>query len=272
MIDLSRYQGIGQFGRAYRIMLENDANAPGSVDRVLEEGMIRLCPETAEWLYRRYTPTRIDYDKGSRPELERCLGQALAGCHEDEDKIAGISRFCSDVAERATDDLDEMRFGGTEEEIIDRGSAWCTEVARVGCVLCQMAGLPARMAYLFDTGQAYSGHAVIEVYRRGGWGAVCPETEVIYLRPNGAPASTWELKCNPRLIESHWRDDSTLYTTPGQFRGTAISNYFVGEWKQYDYTVSPINSYYRSILEMSLKGWPGGLRWLHDEDKSSSAG
>jgi hypothetical protein len=35
MIDLERYRGIGQFGRAYRIMLENDAHAPGSVDRVL---------------------------------------------------------------------------------------------------------------------------------------------------------------------------------------------------------------------------------------------
>ena len=34
----------------------------------------------------------------------------------------------------------------------------------------------------------------------------------------------------------------------------------------YDYAVSPINDYYRSILEMSGRGWPGGLRWLHGED------
>jgi hypothetical protein len=39
------------------------------------------------------------------------------------------------------------------------------------------------------------------------------------------------------------------------------------EWERYDYPVSSMNDYYRSILERSLQGWPGGLRWLHEEDK-----
>ena len=50
MPDLSRFTGLGQFGPAYRIMLENNSHAPGSVDRVLCERMIRLCPETAAYL------------------------------------------------------------------------------------------------------------------------------------------------------------------------------------------------------------------------------
>jgi len=265
--DLSKYQGVGQFGRAYRIMLENDPNAPGSVDRVLREQMVRLCRETAGWLYAGYTPVQVGYRPGSRPELEGHLAAALAGCGTEEEKIARINRFCASVQERAGDDLDTAVFGGTEEEIIARGSQWCTEIARAACVLCQIAGLPARMVYLLDTEQAYSGHAIIEVYRGGFWGAVCPETDVIYRCPGGAPASTWELMNAPALIEMHWRGPSTLYTTPGQFRGAAVSNYFAWEHQCYNYLVSPINGYYRSILEMSLRGWPGGLRWLHGEDR-----
>jgi hypothetical protein len=266
MIDVPTYQGISQFGRAYQAMLENDLHAPGSVDRELMARMIRLCPETADWLYGGYTPTLVGYEVSSRPELERHAAKATAGCGTAEEKIAAVNKLCMDVSERATEDLEETRCGGTEEEIIARGSWNCTEIARVGCILCQIAGLPARMVYLFDTRQAYSGHAIIEVYRRGIWGAVCPETDVIYRHSNGRPASTWELQNQPDLIEAQWRGPATLYTTAGQFRGAAISNYFVGERQRYNYTVSFVNDYYRSILDMSRDGWPGGLRWLHGED------
>ena len=57
------------------------------------------------------------------------------------------------------------------------------------------------------------------------------------------------------------------YTTPGQFSAAAITNYFVSDAARYDYTVSAMNDYYLSILSMSDKGWPGGIRWLHGEDK-----
>ncbi|MBI3973567.1 MAG: hypothetical protein HY332_20020 [Chloroflexi bacterium] len=49
-VDLAPYTGIGQFGAVYRYMLAHDAHAPGSVDRVVAERMVRLCPETAEYL------------------------------------------------------------------------------------------------------------------------------------------------------------------------------------------------------------------------------
>jgi len=266
IVQLSRYQGLGHFGRAYQIMLENSPDPPCSVEGVWTRQMIRLCPETVGYLYTHYTPTELRYERGSRPELEQYVRAATAGCRTDEDKIAGIVRFCAKLQERATDDLDKMRFGGMEEEIIARGSDWCPEIARVGCVMFQIAGLPARMVYLFDTGQAYSGHAITEVYRAGVWGAVCPHTDVIYRHRDGRPASTWDLKNDPALIELHRTKEGRPYTRVGQFRGAAISNYFVWESEQYDYAVSPINDYYRSILEMSLKGWPGGLTWLHGED------
>ena len=66
MLDIARYSGIGQFGPAYRFMLDNDSHAAGSVDRVLMERMIRLCPDTATYLYDSYTALDIKHQPGSR--------------------------------------------------------------------------------------------------------------------------------------------------------------------------------------------------------------
>ena len=264
MVDLSKYRGISQFGRAYQTMMENDTHAWGSIDRVLLQGMIRLCIETVGYLYGGYTPTKVQYEKDSRPELERCVAEAIAHCRSPEEQIEGIVRFTSRLGKKVVDeDLDGMRFGGIEEEIIRRGSDWCTDVARVGCVMCQVVGLPARLVMLFNTEQAYSGHVIIETYRGGIWGAVDPTTGVIYLHPDRRPASIWELMQKPQLVEAHRKDDgSTPYTSVGQFRHAAISNYSVSDRRHYDYTMSPINYYCRSILEMSVQGW------LHGEDKA----
>jgi len=266
MIDLSQYQGIAQFGRAYRIMLGNDAHAPGSVDRVLVERMVRLCRDTAAHLYEQFTPAEARYQAGSRPKLEDHLKHAGADRGGEEQKIEGICRFCASVAARGTDDLDKIRFGGTEEELISRGTDFCNELARVACAMCQVGGLPARMVMLADMERAYCGHVIVEVYRSGVWGAADPTTDVIYRHADARPATTWELMNRPDLVQRHWRDDSTPYTTPGTFRAAAISKYSLCDRGSYDYAISPINDYYRSILEMAGRGWPGGLRWLHGED------
>jgi len=141
MNGISGYRGIGVFGRAYRVMFENDCHADGSVDRVLMENMILLSPETAAYLYGGYTPTQVRYRRGSRPELERHVGEATARCNSDEGRVDGIAKFCSKLGEGAAEGLDAILVGGTEEEIVRRGSDWCSDVARVGCALCQVAGL-----------------------------------------------------------------------------------------------------------------------------------
>ena len=265
MIDVSKYRGSAQFGEAYRIMCENDAHALGSVDRVLTENMIRLCEETAEYLYAAYTPTIAARKEGRRPVLEECVKKITSGYRSDEERIEAITRFTSGLKDDS--DLESMQFGGTEEEIMARGSEWCTDVARVGCALSQIAGFPARMVYLFDKTKAYHGHVIIEVYRNSTWGALDTSTDVAYRHEDGKPASLWELVNSPALIEKHYKGYSTYYTTVSQFGCVAIANYLVRDRQKYDYAVSGINGYYRSILRMSEKGWPGGFRWLHGEDE-----
>jgi|Deesub1362A_J573_1020465.scaffolds.fasta_scaffold00072_22 hypothetical protein len=270
-MNIAKYKGLGIFGPAYKIMLENDPHAIDSIDRILMENMILLCQETANYLYNEYTPTQVFYKKGERPELEQCVERIISGCNSEEMRIERIIRFTSGLGENVSNDMETILIGGTEEEIIKRGSDWCTDVARTACSLIQIAGFPARMVYLADTEKAYSGHTIIEVYRNNVWGAVDPLTNVVYRYPEGKPISTWELMNNPDPIEMHSKDDLTPYTRVEQFRSAAISNYFVWLWREYsrkyNYKTSKINNYYRSILEMAEKGWPSGLRWLHGEDK-----
>jgi len=246
-------------------MQENDSHAPGSVDRALLAGMVRVCQHTADYLYSRYTPTKVVYRPGSRPDLEETIDPLVHPGIGEETLVEGIAHFCARLCDHASDNLDTMRIGGTEEQIIERGSDWCTDVARVGCILCQVAGVPARIVNLADTERPYSGHVIIEAYRSGTWGAVDTSINVLYRRPDGKPATTWELMNDPPLVEAHARPGA-IYSRPGQFRAAAIVNYLVADSGRYDYTVSGVNAYYRSILEQSKQGWPGGLRWLHGED------
>ena len=216
-------------------MLENDAHANGSVDRALAGEMVRLCPETAGYLYREYTPEQSYYRKGMRPVLEEYIEKVTSGSNSSEECVKAITLFTSGLQKKAPDDLDSMQFGGTEEDIIARGYDLCTDIGRVGCVLNQVVGFPCRMVNLFDTDRAYSGHAIIEVYRTGAWGAVDTLTNVVYHHPDGKPASAWDLMRNPDLIECHWRGRTTPYTTVGQFRRVAISNYIVWKRDENDY-------------------------------------
>lgn len=271
-MNLTQFTGTSAFGCAYQIMLERDAHADGSVDRVLASSMVRLCRRTADYLYTSFTSAEARYVRGTRPKLETILNSVCrCGC-KDEERLAAIAEFTRKLGKGAEPDLHKMLVGGTEEEIVERGSDWCADVARVACVLCQVAGFPCRIVNLFDIEQAYSGHVIVEAYRAGRWGALDSSTGIVYTAVDGLPASVWDLTNNPGLVEEYRKKNPrALYSTRGQFRASGIANYFVWDSHRYDYTVAGINDYYFSILSMSDKGWPGGLRWLHGENEDFGA-
>ncbi len=269
-MNLTPFTGTGQFGPAYGFMLEHDAHAPGSVDRELARAMVRLCRETADHLYSSFTPLEIHYEPGSRPQIERVLGEVVPAGAPAEVVLSRIVAYTQGLGDRAEHDLQRMRLGGTEEQIIERGSDWCTDVARVACVLCQVAGLPCRIANLFNLDGAYSGHVIVEAYRAGTWGAADPLTGVVYRQPSGQPATVWDLMRALKLVAAH-QGPGAFYTTPEQFRAAGIANYFCWQSEAYDYSITGLNTYYLSILKMSSRGWPGGLRSLHGEDAHAAA-
>ena len=242
-MNLKSFQGTGAFG-PHQAMWQNDTHSPGSVDRVLADNMIRLCPETADYLYTIHAGGGA-ICRPAGPMLEEKLQSIRALDATGRSAVRAIAQFSQSLGDRVERILMKLRFGGTERRIID-GSDWCTDVGRVACALCQVAGLPARLVYLFDPVMAYSGHVIVEVFSHGRWGAVDPIGGIVYAAADGAPASAWELK--------------------SQFGLIGIANYFVWEQHRYSFTESGINDYYRSILSLSDRGWPGGVRWLHGEE------
>ena len=178
-------------------------------------------------------------------------------------RIAEITRGLDH--EDAAAGLADLKFGGREEEIITRGTDWCTDVARVGCALYQVAGFPCRMVNLFNLNAAYSGHVIVEVHRTGTWGAVDTNSRVVYRNDDGRPASTWELMNDACLVKRQ-ENPEALFMQPSQFGAAGIANYRVRDTHLYDFSVSVLNDYYRAILSMAEQGWPGGLRWLHGEE------
>ena len=182
----------------------------------------------------------------SLPRLDR----PRAGPSE---RVAAIAELTRGLADRSpAGGLAAMRFGGTEEQIIERGSDWCADVARVACALYQVAGFPCRMVYLFDLQAAYSGHVIVEVHRSGTWGAVDSMCGVVYRTDDGAPATTWQLMNDAGLVKRHAGPEA-WYTTPEQFTAAGIANYHVGDAARYDYPVTGVNDYTRAVLSMADK-------------------
>lgn len=250
--------GPAAFGPAYRFLLEHDCHAAGSVDCEIVKSLVRLTPGSVDRLYHDFTPLRISYRVGTRPVLEAVVQKLQAdGGHQF---VVRLAEFGAEMSRRAPQQLDDMVFGGTEEEIIARGSDWCTDVARVICTLAQVARVPARLVNLFDLEHAYSGHVIVELFHRDAWGALDALNGAVYRQPNGAPASVWTLMQTPALVTAHGQ-------SAAQFGAAGIANYFVWDSDRFDYTTSRLNDYCRSILEQAERGWPGGLRWLHGEDK-----
>jgi Transglutaminase-like superfamily len=267
--DLSRrYIGPRWFGPAYAAMMRLDPHARGSVDRELLATSVGLDARSAIPLYRPPASRRTHYRKGTRPILDALARGVAPPASGVEAGVRSLIDFVADHKPEPPRDIGSLRFGGTEEEIIARGSEWCTDLARVACALFQVAGFPSRMVFLADTSKAYSGHALLEVYRQNKWGAADPLDGVVYRGSGGAAASTWELMAQPELIALNSRGRGTPHARRGQFRTAAIAEYRLGRRGDHNYRISGINPYYRSILRMSERGWPGGLRWLHGEDDS----
>jgi transglutaminase-like putative cysteine protease len=266
MDPLVDHRGIRQLPAPYRAMFENDPHPKGSVDWGIWDSMVRLIPETAVELYSHFTPTQATYEAGTRPQLEYLARGPDFASASPEESVRAVVQYTSGLGPSAPVPLDEMKFGGTEEEIVARGSEWCGDVARVATALLQVVGLPARIVILEDVGRAYCGHTIVEAWRDGIWGAVDPVSNLVYRKEDGSPATTWDLINRPGLLDAQPRAGCTPSAHRGQFRWVAIANYRIGARDSVDYRIGAINQYYRTILTMSDQGWPGGLRWLFGED------
>ena len=137
-------QGYDVFGKAYGVMMRNDLHDLKSIDHQFLRDMIRLDEESYPMLYA-HEPAQYNMNEHELyPFALQFRGES------DHQTIENILRYTANVAANCYDDFEEMKFGGTEKEILERGTDWCADMARVGAVLLMCNGIPARIVHLVN--------------------------------------------------------------------------------------------------------------------------
>ncbi len=239
-------KGYDVFGKAYEVMLRNDVHAPGSVDHKIMQEMVLLDKQSYGYLYQ--APAVI-------PDMQGHELYEFAQSFQGEDcrqTVQNIASYCSDIALKYEVPFEDMLFGGTEKEILQRGTDWCTDMARVGIVLFMCCGIPARPVFLVNPKKAYHGHMVAEAFYEGKYGVCDLIHGCCFYNPK--PLDAFELIHHKGHLGKYPEDYVALYSM------AAISRYHPME--ENSYQVSKPNAYYLRLIGKDHQG-----RWLMDEDQ-----
>lgn len=250
-------RGYDVFGRAFGAMLRNDLHAIDSIDHKFLENMILAEEDNKELLYG--TKSEISYDVSKHELFE--LAQTFRGKSKLE-TIKNVLKFTSSIAINYDVDFLDMTFGGTEKEIIERGTDWCADMARVGCVLLQCNDIPTRIVHIVNIEKAYHGHVVCEAFFENEYG-VC---DFIYgvLGYEEAPISAWQMRIDKNLVTKCYTRDCEFYSEDSEIEGlfseVAINEYNIMD-KDNKYTESKANAYTIRIISENHDG-----KWFMGEE------
>ena len=249
--------GYGVFGKAYETMLRNDPHAEGSIDRLLMEKMILAEQESYSVLYKKSPSLPLQIKR------HECYPFAQRFCRDGERETIGeILNFTKSMANSMNVPMERMLFGGTEREIIERKTDWCTDISRVGVTLLQCAGTPARMVYLANRKKAYHGHAAAEAYYCGKYGVIDFLNGFCFYEDE--PLDVFTLLHAPEAVERTVGAENEEYCR--LYDAAAVSEYDPMN-PENRYPISGCNSYY---LEISNQNHADG-QWLMGENSSRNA-
>ena len=235
-------KGYDIFGKAYGVMLRSDLHAPGSIDHRLMQEMILVEQESEAVLY------------GAVPELASMENHPLYAFAQrfrggDERRtVQNVLAYTSAMAARCDTPFEEMLFGGTEQEILSRGTDWCADLARVCAVLLDCLGVPARLVNLANIHKAYHGHVAVEAFYEGRYQFCDPVYGYHFAQ------DVRGLVRNAALLQAVPQDYA------GLFAAAAISAYNPLDPSNC-YEISRPNPYYLTLIGADHQG-----RWIQGED------
>lgn len=249
--------GYGVFGKTYEYMFKNDLHHKRSVDHAILKNMIFLDEDSKSLLY---TSPQSVSKKISNHELYEIALKLKSDNHLES--IYRTIEFVNGVVKKCDTPFEEMIFGGTELDIIKRGSDWCTDISRVGAALLQCLGMPSRIAILVNQFKAYHGHQVVEVYVDGTY-MMCDFLYGVIARLD-RNYSVYELLNHLDLVKSIYNskidDTKQLDYIAGLYNLAAISEYDIS--KKHDYQTSKPNEYYLKMMNLKQDG-----TWQMNENK-----
>ena len=248
--------GYGVFGKAYEVMFQNDLHDKRSIDHYLLSNMILLDDESKNCLYQK--PKSISNDVRFHDLYS--FSQQFNGS-DDLESIRNVMTYLKKTVKKFDAPFEDMFFGGTEKEIIVRGTDWCADISRVGIALLQCLCIPSRIVIIVNKDIAYNGHQVVEAYIDGKYVmcdflyGVIGKVSTIY--------SVHDLLNKPEQVkniyQSSVKDDSQLDYISGLYKLAAISEYDVT--KNYNYNISRPNEYYLKMMRLKHNG-----QWQMNED------
>lgn len=147
-------------------------NCTAGIDMWQANHFVSYRAETASFLYGSYTPLKVNYRKGTFPMLEQIVERYTAGLTNDQQRaLALLKRAVPELMAHpcippySADCPPDRAL--SEEDLLRSGLGWCNEQARVFARLCQVAGIPARLIFLFYSDN--DGHVITEFYTDGKW-------------------------------------------------------------------------------------------------------
>ena len=230
---LNIQKGYDIFGKAYSVMLRNDLHDINSIDHKFLQEMILLTDETRETLY-----TEVTQLKDFRKHELYSFAQQFKS-ENDLQTIKNIMLYTANIASNYHEPFEEMEFGGTEKQILDRGTDWCADMARVGAVLLGCNGIPARIIHLVNPEKAYNGHVVTEAFYEGKYG-VC-DFIYGYCFYEKEPLDAYTLMSQGDYLRAYSENYASLYSA------VAINEYDPLD-PDNNYTVSTPNEYYLKLI------------------------
>jgi len=239
--DLAPYTGPDAFSEPLRSVLRHSANEPPTAE------IVRLCPQTADYLYTKFTPITVRYRPGSRPVLEGLLDEVIlrGGPRPRAPRdllqriwdwvwLAGHRRLRR-VAEPVHRHDQWMMYLGHPEDtaaLQTRHDCFCT--SRLACALLQVAGVPARLVYMWawdDTGRFTTSHTAAEACFDGAWRFFDPLCHDHAVLPSGEMASFWQIITEPYCRAEGLRIDTRQHDTglgkPQCLATTGVQNYLI---------------------------------------------
>lgn len=173
------------------------ANYGENVDFELTQQSIVLDDANRRLLYSPEAVPTPKYRRGSRPLLEEFINGVRDGVASEQAVALNIMRRCRDLHKRDSGrKWEEWIFGGTEEQLIERGERLCESMGRLFVALCEIEGIPARRI-----AHVVGGHYAAEAFVDGHWMYVDPRFGLWFQKSDGRGASLQELLDNPQLVE-----------------------------------------------------------------------
>lgn len=241
-------KGQSIFGKAYEVMLKNDLHDKASVDYKFLTEMILLDESSYSFLYKK-KPQRYSLCRHELYGLAQEFKKDTA-----YDTIKNVLNFTNKIADSFNETIENMYFGGTEKQIIERGTDWCADMARVAAVFLDCLDIPCRMIHLANPDKAYNGHVVVEAFYENKWGVIDPIYGWIFYEK--IPLSAQELQKNSAYLNMCKEEYKDLY------KAVAVSEYNpMNPANRYD--ISKANDYYIKLLSTNHNN-----QWIMGEDMS----